>query len=381
MSDYVREYKPRLIFWETTKGCNLRCIHCRATATELTSPDDMGLEKCKDLIDQISSFASPILVLTGGEPLFRKDIFQIASYASDRGLRVALATNGTLIDKDITADIISSGIRRVSISLDGASKETHDDFRKIDGSFDAAIRGIKLLGEAGISTQINTTITTHNHKELPDILNLALSLGADALHIFLLVPVGCGLDIAKEDMVSGEVYEQILNWFYDESSKHMIDLKATCAPHYFRVRAQRIQEEKSRGITPQPFVAPGTKHIAKHGGSAEHGDHGSQMTAMTKGCLAATGVCFISHKGEVYPCGYLPALAGDINKTPFADIWNNSKVFASLRDPSLLKGKCGICEYKFICEGCRARAFADSGDYLAEEPFCIYEPPEKTDKG
>src|SRR5450631_1209180 len=235
--------KPRLIFWELTKGCNLRCIHCRATATELSAPSDLSTEAARDIIDQITAVSAPILVLSGGEPLYRSDVFQLARYGTDKGLRVALATNGTLVTKHVARMIVDSGVQRVAISLDGADALTHDTFRGIPGAFDAAIAGFRNLKNLGMSVQINTTIARHNAHQLPQVLELAKSLGADALHTFLLVPVGCGVDIAAEQMVPPEEYERMLNWFYDQSLTGGIELKATCAPHYFRVVRQRRAAE------------------------------------------------------------------------------------------------------------------------------------------
>ena len=388
--------KPRLIFWEVTKGCNLRCIHCRASATELSSPNDLATKFALGIIDQIAEAANPILVLSGGEPLYRSDIFQLARYATDKGLRVALATNGTLVTKDVARMIVDSGVKRVSISLDGADSLTHDSFRGIPGAFDAAVYGLRNLKSLGMSVQINMTIARHNARQLPQVLELAKSLGADALHTFLLVPVGCGVDIAAEQMVAPEEYEEMLNWFYDQSLTGEIELKATCAPHYFRVvRQRRVQERRSAeaarnhairlaaadDIGPTEMIMPGATGVslkpngAGNGHAGGHpGGHPNDMNAMTKGCLAGTGVCFISHEGEVYPCGYLPAIAGDLRKERFADIWEKSMVFNALRDTGNLKGKCGCCEFRNICMGCRARAFAASGDFLAEEPFCVYQP-------
>ena len=375
------KFIPRLIFWETTKGCNLKCLHCRAVPEMMTSKEDLSTEEGFKLIDQIVEFSNPILVLSGGEPLYRRDIFDLAAYGINKGLRLSLATNGTLIDSKMADKIRDTGFARVAISLDGGNAATHDKFRAIPGSFNKAVEGIKNLIERGVSAQINTTIAKHNYKELPEILDLALKLGVDALHTFLLVPVGCGVDIAEDQMVSADVYEEILNWFYDQSKLHPIDLKATCAPHYFRVRAERILKEKKAGLKPTPFIPHGTRlkaghvdkvTIPKSGGTVKASTHG--LSAMTKGCLAGTGVCFISHKGEVFPCGYLPAKAGDVRKEPFKDIWHFSKVFGNLRNPDLLKGKCGICEFKHICLGCRARAYSATGDYLDEEPFCSYNP-------
>ena len=392
------ENKARLVFWEVTKGCNLRCIHCRATATELSSPTDLPTRTALSIIDQISAAANPILVLSGGEPLYRSDIFQLARYATDKGLRVALATNGTLVTKDVARMIVDSGVRRVSISLDGADALTHDSFRGIPGAFEAAVRGLQNLKALGMSVQINMTIARHNAHQLPDVLQLARNLGADALHTFLLVPVGCGVDIAAEQMVPPEEYERMLNWFYDQSLVGGIELKATCAPHYFRVARQRRAAdrraaEQLASIAPAPtpkvpdhssigptdMTMPGSTGIALKpqgvGQPVGHpGGHPSDLNAMTKGCLAGTGVCFISHEGEVYPCGYLPVIAGDLRKQTFADIWENSTVFHELRDTSGLKGKCGCCEFRNVCMGCRARAYAATGDFMDEEPFCVYQP-------
>jgi radical SAM protein with 4Fe4S-binding SPASM domain len=390
------DYKPRLVFWEVTKGCNLRCIHCRATATELSSTNDLPTTKALNLIKQVSQSFLPILVLSGGEPLFRQDIFDLASYATSLGIRVALATNGTLVTKQMARKIVDSGVRRVSISLDGVDASTHDAFRGTPGAFDAALRGFRNLRELGMSLQINMTIARHNSQQLPAVLELAKEIGADALHTFLLVPVGCGVDIASEQMVPAEEYEKILNWFYDRSLEDGIELKATCAPHYFRVMRQRRAAERRAAasisgeagvpvthasgdsIGPTEMTMPGSTGIALHPHAAGPGpSHPQGMNAMTKGCLAGTGVCFISHRGEVYPCGYLPVLAGDLNNQSFAEIWENAHVFQQLRNTDNLKGKCGYCEFRNICMGCRARAFAASGDYLDEEPFCVYQPRRK----
>ena len=358
---------PRLIFWESTAGCNLRCIHCRRidVADQLV-PEDLTTAESKALIDQIIAFSSPIFVLSGGEPLMRPDIFAIAGYAASRGLRVALATNGTLIDELMADRIVDAGIRRVAVSLDGATATTHDTFRALAGSFAQALRGIQRLRARGMSVQINTTVARHNVDELPDVLELARSLGADALHIFLLVPVGCGVEIADEQMIAPQEYERVLQWLYERDREGLLELKATCAPHYFRIVRQRLAAEK-RELPPSHARQQATSHPGPDG-------HPSGLHAMTKGCLAGTGVCFISHKGEVFPCGYLPLRAGSVRDQPLQEIWEGSDVFQTLRDPERLEGKCGLCEFKRICAGCRARAYGMTGNYLGEEPFCVYEP-------
>lgn len=352
---------PRLIFWEITSKCNLKCIHCRgqaegdkvkgigyggidggaipAKADKHELPlRELSLPEMKRFIDQVASFAKPIMVLTGGEPLYREDIFELADYISKKGLRTAIATNGTLITPDIAKKIKDSGVMRVSISLDGSNAKTHDEFRKQAGSFDKAIEGAKHLLNNNVELQINTTVTTHNVDELPQILEFAKNLGAKAFHMFLLVPVGCGLEIAKEKEISPQKYEEVLNWFYEKEQEGGIELKATCAPHYYRIARQK--------------------------GSTKHG----------RGCLAGSAVCFVSHIGQVQPCGYLPVSAGNILEQNFKDIWESSKLFLEMRDPSKLKGKCGQCEYRVVCMGCRARAYGETKDYLNEEPYCVYEP-------
>lgn len=417
--------KPRLVFWETTQKCNLRCVHCRASATEFSSPADLLTNDGLAVIKQISEYASPILVLSGGEPLYRPDIFDLASYATARGLRVALATNGTLVTKPVASAIVAAGVRRVAISLDGADAATHDGFRGIPGAFDAALTGFRNLRELGMSLQINTTIARHNAHQLPQVLELAKRIGADALHTFLLVPVGCGVDIAEEQMVPAPEYERILNWFYDRAQDGEIEMKATCAPHYFRVVRQRRaaerraaesglrqsappeggnghgpsalsfpQKRESTDIGATEIAMPGStavnlrpggngatavSSLPEHAGDARKpgghpGGHPGGMNAMTRGCLAGSGVCFISFQGEVFPCGYLPVKAGDLRTQSFAEVWEGSTVFRELRNTDNLKGKCGCCEFRNICMGCRARAYAATGDYMQEEPFCVYQP-------
>ncbi len=376
---------PRLVFWESTAGCNLACIHCRRiTVADQLLPQDLSTQESFDLIDQIAAFGRPIFVLSGGEPLFRPDIFDIARHAADAGLIVALATNGTLIDAETAGKIKEAGIRRVSISFDGADAETHDIFRG-QGAFDLAIAGMGHLRDIGVPYQINTTVARHNVHQMPETLTLAKGLGAVALHLFLLVPVGCGVEIADDQQISASEYEDVLNWMYDAEIEGGIELKATCAPHYFRIVRQRQVEERRQGIFRE---RPQSMHRQKHAGGGHSGSGQGHpggnghpggrhaMNAMTKGCLAGTGVVFVSHRGEIFPCGYLPLEAGNIRREPFQKIWEQSPLFTDLREPDLLGGKCGICEFKRICSGCRARAYGMTMDYLGEEPFCTYEPRE-----
>ncbi len=356
---------PRLVFWETTPACNLKCIHCRRiTIADQLTPQDLSTTEAFKLIDEIAAVGKPVFVLSGGEPLYRSDIFDIARYATDAGLPVALATNGTLVDDDIAQKIKASGVKRVSISFDGADAATHDMFRGLKGSFDDAIRGFKALRKVGLPVQINTTVARHNEDQMDKMRQLAKDLDAIGLHLFLLVPVGCGVEIADEQMISAQEYERILNWTYEvEQTDPNLQMKATCAPHYFRVMRTRQAEERRNGMVKE---LPPSHHRQVHG-------HPSMHTA-TKGCLAGTGVCFVSHRGEIFPCGYLPVEAGNVRDESFDDIWHDSQLFQQLRDPEQLEGKCGVCQFKNLCSGCRARAYGITGNYMAEEPFCAFDP-------
>jgi heme b synthase len=302
------------------------------------------------LLDQISEVGKLVVILTGGEPLLRSDIFQIARYGTQKGLRMVMAPNGTLITEAIATEMAEAGIQRISISLDGSTKESHDKFRQVEGAFDGALRGIERAKQAGVEFQINTTITQQNLDEIPKIQELAEKLGAVAHHIFLLVPTGRGKYIVDQE-ISSEQYEQTLNWFYDQRDKVSMQLKATCAPHYYRILRERTREE---------------------GKSVTFKTHG--LDAVTRGCLGGTGFCFISHTGIVQPCGFLDLNCGDVKEKPFGVVWRESEIFKTLRDFNSLKGKCGKCEYRKVCGGCRARAYEATGDYLAEEPLCLYEP-------
>ncbi|MHB0913720.1 MAG: heme b synthase [Armatimonadota bacterium] len=342
---------PRLVFWELTNACNLKCVHCRACPAEQRSPDELTTVEAKTLLDQIALFSKSAVVLSGGEPLVRPDVFDIAEYGTSKGLRMLLATNGTMVTPEIARRIVDVGIQRVSVSIDGATAKSHDAFRRILGSFEATWQGVENLKRVGMPFQINTAVARHNLDEISEILDLAIEKGAVALHIFLLVPTGCGKEIADEEMIDPEEYERVLNWFYERSKSVPIGLKATCAPHYFRIMRQRAKEE---------------------GTAVAHQSHGHD--AVTKGCLAGSAVCFVSYTGEVYPCGYLPISAGNVRRTHFKEIWESAEVFRTLRDEDNLEGKCGYCEYRRVCMGCRARAYGYTGNYLSAEPYCIYEP-------
>ena len=340
----------RMIAWEVTRSCNLNCLHCRAASSCGPYPGELSTEKCLALIDEIAAVSSPVIILTGGEPLLRPDIFDIAARGTKKGLRMVMATNGTLVDAPMAQKMIAAGIKRVSISIDGKDAQSHDVFRGEPGAFDGAMRGIAAMKSVGMEFQINTTITTANLHQIKDIHGMVLKSGAAAHHIFLLVPTGRGRDLAAQAITAAD-YEETLMWFHQESLTCEIQLKATCAPHYFRIMHQN--------------KAKATEPMKKAGG---------HFSESTRGCLGGISFCFISHLGQVQPCGYLELDCGNVQKQSFAEIWERSEVFCNLRDYGKYGGKCGRCEFIKVCGGCRARAYEATGDYLAEEPLCLYQP-------
>ena len=357
----ILDPKLQLVAWEITRSCNLFCAHCRASANYGPYEGELSLEECYRLIDQILEVGKPILILTGGEPLLRHDVFEIAEYAVGQGLRVVLGSNGTRITEEVSTRLKDVSISRIGVSLDFPTPELQDDFRGKAGAFDEAIRGIAMAQKAGIPVQINSTITKLNAPYLDDLLSLAFKVGAVAFHPFMLVPTGRGKGLESVELLPQE-YEEILNWIYDKQAElgDRMFFKPTDAPHYLRVMRQREKETRLQGMSP----AEGVKSAATS----------NPMHSLTRGCLAGVGFCFISHTGRVQGCGYLDVEAGNIKEQSFKEVWYDSPLFRDLRDLSKIKGKCGRCEYKKLCGGCRARAYETTGDYLEAEPYCVYEP-------
>lgn len=345
---------PRLhlVAWEITRSCNLKCAHCRASAENGPYEGELSNAECRTLVDQITEVGSPILILTGGEPLSRPDVFDIARYGVGKGLRVVMGTNGTLITPEIAREMAEVPISRIAISLDFPDARLQDRFRGEKGAFEAAMTGIRNAQAAGVEIQINSTITKMNAHLIDDLVNLALEVNAASFHPFLLVPTGRGADLSDVELTPEE-YEKTLNLIYDKQQAlaGRMTFKPTDVPHYMRVVKQRQAQEKAAGAAPA-----------------------GAMERMTRGCLAGTGFCFVSHTGIVQGCGYLTVPAGDVRQQTFGQIWNDSPVFTNLRNLDNIKGKCGACEYKRICGGCRARAYEATGDYLEAEPYCVYQP-------
>ena len=318
-----------IVAWETTAACNLSCRYCRACATPSPDPDELSLEEAQAFLDSIVPL-QPMLILSGGEPLLRPDIFQIIRHAVSLGLRVSLASNGTLITPEVADKIAASGVSRVSISLDGASAEKHDQSRG-PGTFRAALNGMENL-RGKVDFQINFTVTKKNESEVPNIYDLAEKVGARALHFFFLVPTGRG---QEEDQISPERQEELLLQIDRERAQRGIDVQVTCAPQYARLAKPGIGRGKG-------------------------------------GCLAGKNFVFVSRKGDVYPCGYFPLRVGNIRDRNFVEIWENSPELHALRERKL-EGKCGRCSFARVCGGCRARAYAKTGNYLESDPSCILE--------
>ncbi len=345
-------FEPKWIAWEITGRCNLNCIHCRSASTMGSDQGDFSLEESKALIDDITSFAKPVVVLSGGEPLLREDVFEIAAYGTAKGLRMALATNGSLINDEICKQIKDSGIRIVSLSLDGSTAEIHDDFRKQPGAFVSTLKAAKTLKSHGIEFLINSSFTKRNQADIPDVYNLARKIGAVAWYMFMIVPMGRGEDLMSE-LISKEDYEEILKWHFDMELKEKDMLvRPTCAPHYYRIIQQ---EAKAKGLDFE-------RRNLKFG------------TGGAKGCIAAQSIAFIGNRGDVQPCSYFPKSAGNVRDKSFREIWEDSPLFQDIRSFKDYKGRCGSCEYLSVCGGCRARADAILEDYMEEEPFCTHVP-------
>lgn len=356
---------PFLAIWEVTQSCDLACKHCRAAAQPEAHPEQLTTAQGKELIDQIAEMHVPVFVLTGGDPLKRADIFDLVRHAAERGVRIALTPSATpLLTRDAIFRLRDAGLVRLGISLDGSSPAIHDVFRGLPGAWQRTIDAIGWAGEAGVPIQVHTTLSRHNAHDMDAMTELLERLEVVMWNLFFLVPVGRG---QLADMLSGEEFESIFGRLYELSRRVPFQIKTTEAMHYRRYLLQHNLEER---------------HASHHGLGAhayEAGAPTASTTARNMGWATrrvndGRGFVFISHKGEVFPSGFLPIRAGSILETPLAEIYRDAPVFRALRDTDQLRGKCGDCEFRQICGGSRARAYAVSGDYLAPEPCCTYQP-------
>lgn len=334
--------RPLILFWELTRSCALACRHCRAVAQPRPHPDELSHAESLRLLDDVAELAPPMLVLTGGDPMMRRDLLELVSYGALKGLRVALSPAATArLDRaDFTA-LKSAGVHSMSLSLDGACRETHDAFRGVPDTFDRTLRAAEKAKEAGIHLQINTTIMRSTIGELDAFLDLMRTLRPDMWSVFLLVPTGRA---SLEELPSAEEVETVWKRLEELSVGVDFGVKTTEGHHYRRLA---LQEAKRRGTSPARRAVP---------------------------TRDGKGVMFISHTGDIQPSGFLPLTAGNVRRDNLAEVYRTHPLFVRLRDDDALSGKCGVCEYRRICGGSRARAFGMTGDAFASDPLCSYVP-------
>jgi radical SAM protein len=355
---------PFVVIWETTQACDLACLHCRACAVPQRDPRELSTDEAKRLIDDICRFGRPLLVLTGGDPLKRPDAVEIVRYGVDAGLRVALTPSGTpLMTPRVLQELHDAGMSRLAVSLDGATAAQHDAFRGVAGSFDWTIRMLETARSLGLSTQINTTISRHNVHDLENLIALMTGLGIALWSVFFIVPVGRA---RPGDLATADEFESVFHRLYDLSKTAPFDIKSTAAPHYRRVVMQRQVAERRAGArhgAPAPLTAGVGFSLGDGVGRA------------AKGVNDGDGFLFVSHRGDIYPSGFLPKSAGNVRTDDLVEVYRTHDLFRSLRDRDQLKGKCGVCEFRTVCGGSRARAYAMTGDPLEADPLCAYVPP------
>jgi radical SAM protein len=361
MVDVDFDRSPFTVIWEVTRACALACLHCRAEAQPRRHPDELTTEEGYCLLEEIRSFGDPIMVFTGGDPMMRRDLFDLLGKSVALGLRTSLTPTATaLVTRDRLERVRDVGVRRVALSLDGPDEQTHDFFRGFSGSFSRTVGILETAQEVGLSLQVNTTVTRYNRAKLEAMVRLLERFGVVQWSVFFLVPTGRG---RTDDMISAAEHEEVFRWLWELSKKAPFDIKATAAQHFRRVAIQcEVEARRAEGKRgPVTFAGAGYRF--------EDG-----LDRPVQGVNDGKGLVFVSHTGEVYPSGFLPVRAGNVRDRSLVDIYRNAALFRELRDASLLKGKCGRCEYRLVCGGNRGRAYAMTGDYLAEEAMCVYEP-------
>ncbi|MFT4417147.1 TIGR04053 family radical SAM/SPASM domain-containing protein [Fredinandcohnia humi] len=354
---------PFIVIWELTRACQLKCLHCRAEAQYTRDPRELSFEEGKTLIDQIYDMNNPMLVFTGGDPLMRPDVYDIADYAIKKGVRVSMTPSATPnVTKEAIEKAKEVGLARWAFSLDGPTDDIHDHFRGTKGSFDLTMNAIRYLHELEIPIQINTVISRYNVHILEEMAKLVEDLDCVLWSVFFLVPTGRGKD---SDMISPVEHEQVFRWLYDLSKRVSFDIKTTAAQHYRRVVIQSKMRETKEA-----------DKLIKYEDALMRGKTGQfdGLGRAPKGVNDGNGFVFISHIGDVYPSGLLPVKAGNVRETPLAEIYRYSPIFQDLRNPDKYKGKCGVCEFRHVCGGSRSRAYAMTGDYMESEPFCVFIP-------
>ena len=371
--DYNRA--PFLAIWETTQACDLSCKHCRASAQPLAHPSQLNTGEAMNLIDQIADLQVPLFVFTGGDPLKRPDIFELIRHAAGKGVHAALTPSGTpLLTRDAIFRMKDSGLSRLAVSLDGSVPAIHDSIRGIPGTWERTVQAIQWANEAKLPIQVHTDVSRLNISDL-DNLSIFLTLKQIVMwSFFFLVPVGRG---KTDDLLTGQEFEDVFAKMWDLTKRVPFAIKTTEAMHYRRYLIQQRMKENlpTTGVHDDAGARP-TSHPGWTVRSG-HPGQGSEDKAVgwaTKRVNDGRGFVFISHIGKVYPSGFLPIEGGDLHSDTLAHIYQESPIFVKLRDSNQLHGKCGACEYRNICGGSRARAYAVTGDIMAEEPCCIYQP-------
>lgn len=355
---------PFIIIWELTRACELQCLHCRAEAQHHRDPRELTFEEGKELIDNFKEMNNPMLVFTGGDPLVRPDVFDIAKYAIDQGIRVSMTPSATPnVTKKAMEKAKEVGLSRWAFSLDGHSAEIHDHFRGTAGSFQLTTDAIGYLHELDLPVQINTVISRYNVDYLDEMAAKIEELGCVLWSVFFLVPTGRG---QMDDMISPAEHERVMRWLYQLSKTAGFDIKTTAAQHYRRV----VLQEKERENKVHADQEPAYQDVLKSGktGSVDG------LGRAPKGVNDGNGFIFVSHTGDVFPSGLLPIKVGNVKEKPLSEIYRESPVLKELRSPSQYKGKCGVCEFNQVCGGSRSRAYAVTGDYMESEPYCVYIP-------
>ncbi len=352
------ERSPFTIAWEVTRACAFACVHCRADAQHSADPRELNTEESLRLIDHIKEFGNPILVFTGGDPMMRKDLFELISYATQKGLRCSLTPTATALPTPERMEKArQAGIRRIALSLDAPTPEAHDAFRQVPGSWQRTMNILRNAQSAGLSAQVNTTVSTYNVHLLADMVPFIQEVGAVQWSVFFLVPTGRA---QMEWMISPEEHERVFHWLYDLSKSAPFDIKATAAPMYRRVAIQRRKAEQGNG-SPVTFQGAGFQYA-------------DGLNRPTRGVNDGNGFLFISHVGDIQPSGFLPLTAGNVRTDDVVEVYRHSRLFTDLRRPDLIKGRCGICEFRDVCGGQRGRAYGITGDYLETDPACSYIP-------
>jgi radical SAM protein with 4Fe4S-binding SPASM domain len=354
----LKVYSPFLVVWDYTYRCNLKCKHCYSNSNALAR-NELKTEEALNVVDQLADFGVVALAFSGGEPLMRKDFFEVAEHAVDSGLYVSLATNGTLLNKQTTRRLKKIGIHYVEISIDGSDAKSHDDFRGFPGAFDLAIAGLKNCVEQDLCASVAVTATKKNFKDIPKILELAERIGAERFALFNFVPTGRGAEIVPEDL-SPEEREKIMLFLLDKLLSGSKVTILTTTPQLARVAVSRQQGEFSEVFLPMAHMQ--TSKVSKKAAA---------LADFIGGCGAGRLYCSVTPEGDVQPCVFLPIKVGNLKTEMFGDLWLNSEIFEALRNRENLKGSCGNCTFKYICGGCRARAYSYTHDILASDPGCI----------